>query len=680
MMAVLQRTFLNLYVHPLCGLRMFLLAWTLGCLGPTVVLAQKMVTLRDSVGYVYVSPFLASFNDSESPATLDQVLNGEANLGFVPQHYLGMGHSAWAKFSVDNKTTARDQWMVEVALPYHEQLTLYSAYESEWMAESTGSLFSFLERPYRHRNYVFPLEIRPGEKKTFYLRSEYIDRGVLSFPVHLWAPDSFAEADRHSQLFLGAFYGLMGGLLLYNLFLFFSLRDLAYLHYVLLILFAILMYAFQNGLASQYLWPDLGLGWGKPDLVFLALFYVVTTRFVQSFLMTKENAVKVHYALQALIVLWVFILIMGVAGYPGAVRPLARFSVISLILYLVAGLVALRQSFRPARFFLIGWAIPALSGILLNLVDIHVFPSGTASIYHTQASMAVGILLFSLGLADRINLITQEKDAEMFGRREAEFRARSAELEKLAFEKELNIAHEMQMSLMPTDVLRRGGVNVAGQCLPATQVGGDLFHYIHLDNKVGICLADVTGHGMEAAIPVVRFGGLLEAELAAYEQMSHMFESLNVSLNLFGSPRQFVCFTAAELDLKSGRIELGNAGCPGAYHFRCEDASLQEMQVEAYPLGIRSDTQYSTVRTDLRSGDRLVFCSDGIPEAMNESGDLMGFDQTADVIFNACKIEGDSEMVVDFIVRTTRQFIGNAQQNDDITCVVLTVDAQAQWV
>jgi len=75
-------------------------------------------------------------------------------------------------------------------------------------------------------------------------------------------------------------------------------------------------------------------------------------------------------------------------------------------------------------------------------------------------------------------------------------------------EEELQTAHDMQMRLMPTESPQIAGFDIAGRCLPANHVGGDLFQYFPQDGKLAISLADVTGHAMEAAIPMVMFSGM----------------------------------------------------------------------------------------------------------------------------------------------------------------------------
>ena len=99
-----------------------------------------------------------------------------------------------------------------------------------------------------------------------------------------------------------------------------------------------------------------------------------------------------------------------------------------------------------------------------------------------------------------------------------------------------------------------------------------------------------------------------------------------------------------------------------------------ELEVGAYPLGVRSNTEYEVLETQLHPGDRIVFCSDGIIEADTASGEQFGFEQTAETIRQAC-VEGlSAEATIDRLLEAVSEFKGNAPQSDDMTCVVVRVE------
>ena len=160
-------------------------------------------------------------------------------------------------------------------------------------------------------------------------------------------------------------------------------------------------------------------------------------------------------------------------------------------------------------------------------------------------------------------------------------------------EKELQTAHDMQMALMPKAPPRIKGFDIAGRCIPATHVGGDFFQYFHRDSGIAITIADVTGHAMEAAIPVVMFDGILDSQMNIEGNLEDLLARLNSAAYRKLCRRCLVCFPMGELDLGSCTLRLSNAGCPYPYHFRALTGEVTEVQVDAYRcLSSRGSPRY----------------------------------------------------------------------------------------
>jgi len=242
-------------------------------------------------------------------------------------------------------------------------------------------------------------------------------------------------------------------------------------------------------------------------------------------------------------------------------------------------------------------------------------------------------------------------------------------------EEEIQTAHDMQMGLMPTVSPQIPGFDIAGRCLPANHVGGDFFQYFGQDGKLSACMADVTGHAMEAAIPVVMFNGILESQMELSGSLEDIFVRLNRSLHRTRvDNRTFVCFTMGELDTSTRMLRLSNGGCPYPLHYHAATGSVNELQADAYPLGVRADTAYSTIEVPLESGDCIVFCSDGIAEAANGQEEIFSFERTAETIRQGCSEDLSSEALIDHLIGAVKAFAGDMPQGDDMTVVVMKVE------
>ena len=115
------------------------------------------------------------------------------------------------------------------------------------------------------------------------------------------------------------------------------------------------------------------------------------------------------------------------------------------------------------------------------------------------------------------------------------------------------------------------------------------------------------------------------------------------------------------------------SGCPYPFHYCAASGEVSEVQMDAYPLGVRSDTRYSTIETRLQEGDYVVFYSDGIVEAENEAGEFLDFAQVGETIRAGCAAGLRAEALIDVLLTRVKAFVGALSQADDMTCVVLRV-------
>ena len=278
-----------------------------------------------------------------------------------------------------------------------------------------------------------------------------------------------------------------------------------------------------------------------------------------------------------------------------------------------------------------------------------------------QAAAGLALLLIILSSSYGVRKQRQAREAE---------RALIRELEE-----ELETAHELQMGLMPKGPPQVEGIDVAGRCVPFNHVGGDFFQYFPVgENRLAISLADVTGHAMEAAVPVMMFSGILKTEMRDRKLLEQLFRNLNETLCDSLDERTFVCFAMGEFDATNLTLKSSNCGCPYPYHYRAASRDIAELQIDAYPLGIRPGTEYRTLEVDLASGDRIVFCSDGIIEAENAEGEMLGYERTAEMIRRGGEEGLGAAQLIDRIFAELGSFAGGTPPGDDQTVVVVAVE------
>jgi sigma-B regulation protein RsbU (phosphoserine phosphatase) len=244
--------------------------------------------------------------------------------------------------------------------------------------------------------------------------------------------------------------------------------------------------------------------------------------------------------------------------------------------------------------------------------------------------------------------------------------------------KELQTAHDMQMGLMPKEQPQVEGYEIAGRCLPAEQVGGDFFQYFEMrGGGLALCVADATGHAMEAAIPVVLFSGMLETQMEMGGSLEELFARLNRSLCRILKARTRICLVMGQLEVQGRTLRLANAGCPYPYHYQTESGRIVELEMTAYPLGVHPETRYAVLEVKLEPGDRVVFCSDGVVEAENRAGEIFGYERTAETIRKGCEKRLPARDLMEYLIQTSNAFAGHVPAIDDQTCVVLAVEGRS---
>ena len=269
------------------------------------------------------------------------------------------------------------------------------------------------------------------------------------------------------------------------------------------------------------------------------------------------------------------------------------------------------------------------------------------------------------------NIKNQDLSQQFIGNEVHELQAKRL----IELEREIETAQELQLGLLPDTSPDIIGFNIAGRCIMAERVGGDFFHYFARDERsISVCIADVTGHGMKAAIPMVMFSGILKNQMEMENSFGDLLARLNKTLCGSVSKRTFVCFTIGQIDLTNHTLKLVNAGCPYPFHYRAQTADVVELPADAYPLGVKPNIAYKMIEVQLEPGDYIVLTTDGIIEADNERGEIFGFDRTTHTILQGCKEKLHSEQLIDRVINAVREFTDNKQQGDDMTCVVVRVE------
>jgi len=248
-------------------------------------------------------------------------------------------------------------------------------------------------------------------------------------------------------------------------------------------------------------------------------------------------------------------------------------------------------------------------------------------------------------------------------------------LERERLRGELETAREMQMGIMPSKAPNVSGVDIAGICLPATEVGGDYFDYFQKngdDHKLGFTVADVSGKGMKAAMTAVMVSGMLHAEAGRELRADEMLTHINAPLFKKTDRRMFTALLFGILDIKQMQFTFTNAGQMPPMHLR--DGTITELKADGprLPVGITKQVNYNGESIPLKPGDRLLIYTDGINEAMNQNREQFGDHGLADAFSETADIQS-AEEGLESIQSRVHEFTGNEPQHDDLTMVYINI-------
>jgi serine phosphatase RsbU (regulator of sigma subunit) len=302
---------------------------------------------------------------------------------------------------------------------------------------------------------------------------------------------------------------------------------------------------------------------------------------------------------------------------------------------------ALMMKLSPARriLFLLAFVFLAFAVLRLNGGV-----NGDYTFYYFLATLLF-ILLLSLELADKVTM-----------------------------KRDLEIAREIQMWLVPSKAPEVAGAEIAFASRPQNSVAGDYYDAFYPtltaaeNGKLLLVIADVAGKSIPAALLMAT----LQASLRTIAGEGASLGDLVMRLNRYASAhsldgRRFTTAVFAEYDPATRHLEYVNAGHNPPI-LRHENGDTQRLEAGGLPLGIDMEAKFATAALDLKPGQALIFYTDGVVEAFNEKGEEFGNERWIGAIRGLP--DWNAQESLQFLMKRVDEFVGLTRQSDDITCLV----------
>jgi serine phosphatase RsbU (regulator of sigma subunit) len=293
-------------------------------------------------------------------------------------------------------------------------------------------------------------------------------------------------------------------------------------------------------------------------------------------------------------------------------------------------------------------------------------------------SKVIGLLLFGLKYSGSqfagkdIELLSSAANQSAIAIENA--RLYDLESQKMKIEIDLDLARKIQQGLLPRCIPNINGLDVFGSMIPAMQVGGDYFDIIKVsENKLFVIIGDVSGKGLSASLYMAKLQTMLQLICSADKTPKELLIELNRRLFDSLEKNWFITMSVALFDLDENTVSFCRAGhVPVIMVNKTEHKTFQPLGLGVgLEQGKVFDATLAEQKCEIEKGDIWAFVSDGVTEAMDESQNLFGIDDLIKILNK--QNDYSALQIVSSITASLQTFRGKAEQNDDITAVIVKI-------
>ncbi len=350
----------------------------------------------------------------------------------------------WFRFKVKNSAAQAVSHLLEIAYPVLDDINLYifDDHSVQPVAQyQMGDKLPFTTRPVDHRHFVVPLELKSLQDQTWLLRIK--TSSAMQVPMTIWPDLDFFLQDQSRIMGLGVYYGIMFIMVLYNLFVFMSVREENYLYYVFYVASMAGFLASLQGLTFQYCWPNATRWNDSALLILLSGVVLFGCLFTRNFLFLSEGEKKLNYLFGLVMLATVCIaMLANMVAYYILIKIMIIIAVLGIILVIYAGLLRWGQGYMIARYFTVAWSFMLLGGAVLALNKFNIIPRNFFTENAVQLGSALEVILLSFALAERLNQEKRERFEAQISALNHERIANAAQTESLEQERCARAAQE----------------------------------------------------------------------------------------------------------------------------------------------------------------------------------------------------------------------------------------------
>lgn len=322
----------------------------------------------------------------------------------------------WFRFKLKDETKGGPQWLLKVAYPHLDRIEVHlrDKKTGKFETKTSGDFYPFSSRYIKYRHFLFPLVVEKTESEYVYVRVQ--SESAFNVPLSVVSETEQTQQTIDEQFVFGIYYGILLVMILYNLFLYLSARDLGYLLYVAFLLAVGFMNLSLNGFLPQYFTGDMVWLTNSAPPFFTELSIATGIVFSYFFLRIHEAHRVFRYAFASVFIMAV----LAALGHPFikykfAIIASNIMALIGLPLMIASGVYSLLRGYHPARYYLLSWTLLIIGGALFSLRNFGIIPDGSLARYSLQIGSAAEMILLSLALGDRLRQLKEEREQALTG-------------------------------------------------------------------------------------------------------------------------------------------------------------------------------------------------------------------------------------------------------------------------
>jgi two-component system NtrC family sensor kinase len=315
----------------------------------------------------------------------------------------------WIKFSVTNLTD-RKEFIIQYALASVDYINFYAFYPNGSIDSiKTGDCRPFSNRDFARPDFAFKLSLSKNESALVLFKVKGGEQ--VQAPINIGERKMMARSFMDDDLLVGLYAGIILVMVFYNLFIYTSTKDQSYLFYVFYILIVGLTQLNFLGYTSKYLWPDSTYISNIAVYILSSITAISSMEFMKRFLSTKIKVNQLHrYFNIFYFIYYVSILLAFLKYYTWSYQIIQINATLAALYILFVAWRISKQGYRPAKFFLAAWSTFLVGVCIFVLKDVGILPYNKFTYYTMPIGSALEVILLSLALGDRINILSKEKE------------------------------------------------------------------------------------------------------------------------------------------------------------------------------------------------------------------------------------------------------------------------------